>query len=249
MGKQVQIVAHRGYAAVYPENTAVALEAAVNAGATLLEFDVQLTRDHVPVLLHDADFMRTAGDPRSVVEHDFSELADIDVGEPDRFGTRYAGTSISRVADIAALLADWPDVTAFVEIKRHSVERFGLAAVFDALLPALEPMLGRCVIISFVAEVLTESRSRCAAPTGWAVRKWDDAAREQAGQLQPDYLFCNVEKLPPEPEALWQGPWEWVIYEITDIATALQLAARGVRYIESMKVSELLNGLKERPDT
>ena len=47
------IVAHRGYTGRYPENTLLSLAAAVSYGARFLEFDVQLTRDGVPVLCHD----------------------------------------------------------------------------------------------------------------------------------------------------------------------------------------------------
>ncbi|HEY9197768.1 MAG TPA: glycerophosphodiester phosphodiesterase family protein, partial [Gammaproteobacteria bacterium] len=47
------LIAHRGYAARHPENTLSALQAAVAAGARWLEFDVQLSADHEPVLLHD----------------------------------------------------------------------------------------------------------------------------------------------------------------------------------------------------
>jgi glycerophosphoryl diester phosphodiesterase len=49
------IVAHRGASARHPENTLVAFEAAIMAGADMIELDVRLTADGVPVVLHDQD--------------------------------------------------------------------------------------------------------------------------------------------------------------------------------------------------
>jgi len=238
-----QIVAHRGYAAAYPENTARSLQAAVDAGAVHLEFDIQLTRDHVPVLLHDLTFSRTAGNPASVHDLEFAELQGMDVGEFDRFGSRFEGTPVSSLAEIADWLSSWPDVTAFVELKRHSISHFGVGAVFDALLPVLQPVLEQCVIISFVDAAIEEARCRCTAPVGWVVRTWDEASRERADELQPEFLFCNVEKLPPPSQPLWPGNWDWVIYEITEARIARELGNRGVRYIETMEVAELQSAL------
>ncbi|MGF1546037.1 MAG: glycerophosphodiester phosphodiesterase family protein, partial [Thiotrichales bacterium] len=52
------LVAHRGYALRYPENTLPAIEAALAAGARYVEIDVQLSADQVPVLFHDRSLMR-----------------------------------------------------------------------------------------------------------------------------------------------------------------------------------------------
>ncbi len=49
------VVAHRGASLAYPENTLEAFEAAVAAGADVVELDVRLTADEVPVILHDLD--------------------------------------------------------------------------------------------------------------------------------------------------------------------------------------------------
>jgi glycerophosphoryl diester phosphodiesterase len=53
------VVAHRGDSATHPENTLEAFEAAIAAGADAIEFDVRLTSDGAPVLMHDATVDRT----------------------------------------------------------------------------------------------------------------------------------------------------------------------------------------------
>lgn len=53
------IIGHRGAAALAPENTIDALKKGYDVGADMLEFDVQLTRDGVPVVIHDSTLIRT----------------------------------------------------------------------------------------------------------------------------------------------------------------------------------------------
>jgi glycerophosphoryl diester phosphodiesterase len=53
------VVAHRGASAVHPENTLVSFQGAIDAGADLVELDVRLTSDEVPVILHDLDVSAT----------------------------------------------------------------------------------------------------------------------------------------------------------------------------------------------
>jgi glycerophosphoryl diester phosphodiesterase len=53
------VVAHRGASATYPENTLEAFEGAIAAGADVVELDVRLTADGVPVVMHDLDVSAT----------------------------------------------------------------------------------------------------------------------------------------------------------------------------------------------
>lgn len=55
------IIGHRGASAVAPENSIAAFEAAIAAGADGIEFDVRLSRDGVPVIIHDDTLQRTHG--------------------------------------------------------------------------------------------------------------------------------------------------------------------------------------------
>ena len=54
------VVAHRGHSALFPENTLAAYEAAIAAGADIVETDARLTADGVVVSAHDADIGRIA---------------------------------------------------------------------------------------------------------------------------------------------------------------------------------------------
>ena len=73
------IIGHRGASAVAPENTLAAFKAAIAAGADGIEFDVRLSRDGVPVVIHDETLYRTSGVRRRVGEMTVNELNQFDV--------------------------------------------------------------------------------------------------------------------------------------------------------------------------
>ncbi|HJT64947.1 MAG TPA: glycerophosphodiester phosphodiesterase [Pyrinomonadaceae bacterium] len=68
------IIGHRGASVVALENTMPAFEAAIAAGADGIEFDVRLSRDGVPVIIHDDTLSRTHGVRRRVAELTAQEL-------------------------------------------------------------------------------------------------------------------------------------------------------------------------------
>jgi len=245
----VPILAHRGYAARFPENTREAIAAAVDAGARCIEFDIQLSADKVPFLLHDEDFVRTGNLAKRIFDLDATQVAAIAVGESARFGAAFGGVRPPRLSEIVDDLVAWPSVTAFVELKRQSIKHFGRDAVLDAVLPLLQPVLERCVIISFDREVVLEARQRTGCRIGWALSAWNSTTQQQATSLAPEFLFCNVRRLPPVATALWEGPWTWVVYEITEPVQALELLRRGVGMIETMACAELAAGLAEGRDS
>lgn len=70
----VKIITHRANALGAPENSLPALYNSIRVGADLAEIDVQLTSDGHVVVLHDADLMRVAGDPRRLANLTLDEL-------------------------------------------------------------------------------------------------------------------------------------------------------------------------------
>ena len=73
------IIGHRGASAVAPENTIAAFQAAIDAGADGIEFDVRLSRDGVPVVIHDDTLYRTHGIRQRVGEMTLNDLNKVDV--------------------------------------------------------------------------------------------------------------------------------------------------------------------------
>ncbi|UCC75074.1 MAG: glycerophosphodiester phosphodiesterase [Gemmatimonadota bacterium] len=240
------MIAHRGYALRYPENTLESLEAAIEAGAAYVEFDVQLTKDGVPVLMHDADLWRTARVDRSILDITLDQVKDVWVNETARFGPKFGEVHVPTLAEAIDLLKKHPRVTAFVEIKRESLKKFGTNPVVEAVMAAIGKAVSRCVPVSFDLEAIRRARELEAASVGWVLSEWTLLVREAAERFQPEYLFCNYRMIPDE-DALWPGPWRWALYEVVDPELALGLAARGAQLIETMAIGEILTDLRLKP--
>ena len=232
------LIAHRGNAAEYPENTLPAFISALELGVRFLELDVQLASDGMPVVLHDALLTRTTGLPGSVFDHDAATLRRMNAGEPARFADRYADVRIPLLGDVLTLLERRPDVTLFVEIKRESLVQYGQDPVVAAVIEAIRPRRTQCVVISFDLAAIHRVRQLSGIPIGWVLSEYSPHAQLKCEALQPDFLFCNHRKLPASGP-LWRGPWRWATYEVRSMDLALHLAGQGVDYIETMAVRDL----------
>lgn len=219
-------VAHRGWMARYPENTLAAVMAAINAGGEFVEIDIQLSRDGVPVLLHDATLKRTTGLPGSVFDYSVDALALLE------------GCDIARLSEVVAAVGKQPEVTLFVEVKDESVAHFGLEKTVEAVIHAIGEGIGQCVVIAFDERVLTYARQQAAIAIGWILEAFDAEAHCTAEALQPEYLICNHKKLAGQPP--WPGTWQWMLYEINDRKTAIDFAEQGVALIETADIGGML---------
>lgn len=124
------IVAHRGASATHPENTLDSFLAAVSAGADLVELDVRLTADHVPVVMHDLDVARTTDGSGSVHLMSLKEVKRLDAS-----GGRGPRTQIPSLQEALEALSGRIGVD--IEIKNMpdepSFDSPGEAAVLQTL--------------------------------------------------------------------------------------------------------------------
>jgi len=74
------VVAHRGASSTRPENTIPSFEEAIRLGAGIVEFDVRLSRDGVPVVIHDPAVDRTTDGRGLVHELGAAELSSLNAG-------------------------------------------------------------------------------------------------------------------------------------------------------------------------
>src|SRR5258706_15625917 len=85
----MQLVAHRGNALEFPENTLASFSSALQLGARWVELDVQLAGDHVPMVIHDHTLERTTTGTGRVFDQPSPALCTLSAGEPRRFGARF----------------------------------------------------------------------------------------------------------------------------------------------------------------
>jgi glycerophosphoryl diester phosphodiesterase len=113
------LIAHRGSSGVAPENTLTAFHRAVHDGADMIELDVRLSADGVPVVIHDRRLFRTTGIRGKVREWAASDLEELDAGS--WFDRSYAGEGIPRLATVLRLLP--AKVGLNVEVKTDGDRR------------------------------------------------------------------------------------------------------------------------------
>ncbi len=239
----IGLVAHRGYALHYPENTVLALRAAAEAGADAVELDIQFSRDGVPVVIHDPDLQRTAKLSGRIDTLPWSALLGTSVHEPERFGERFAGEPLVNLRDACNALLDYPDLQVFIEVKGETVPPERLPDLVTATLEHSAALGNRRTLISFMDGVVPLARN-AGTQAGWVLPLWSAETLAHAHTLAPDFLFCNRDLLPAGAKPLPQGSWQWAVYEVACAEEALALARRGVGWVESMQVAELRRALQ-----
>lgn len=208
-------MAHRGNAMEHRENSVAAIRSAIDLGARFVEFDVQMSSDVVPVLMHDACLLRMYGKDR------------------DSFDTSAQGLKALGVETLSDGIAVLGEVTAFVEIKRDSLAKFGARTVVERVCEICPP--GQCVIISFDQDVALLARGR-GYRIGFVLPDMSAKTRASCDVHKPEYVFVDQKHV---IGPVWPG-FLWVSYEVADKSMAARLMGYGVHLLETMRVRQLM---------
>jgi glycerophosphoryl diester phosphodiesterase len=109
-----RIIAHRGGGTLAPENTLAGIRKAAEMGFGGVEFDVMLSADEVPVLIHDETLERTTNGHGSVAATPYATIARLDAGA--WFGPKYQGERVPTFEQAGKLCVEL-GLWANVEIK------------------------------------------------------------------------------------------------------------------------------------
>ena len=144
----IPVVGHRGICAKYPENTMVSFEAAIQLGVDLIEFDVNITADGVPVVIHDCDISRTSNHTGFTRDYTLEELKSFDFG--GWYDSAYSGAAIPTLREVLNLASASQNLLLNVEIKDMTHE------AVDKTVAMLRQFTleDRAVIACFDAEIL-----------------------------------------------------------------------------------------------
>ena len=145
------IIAHRGASGSAPENTMPALQLAAESGANAFEFDVRVTADGVPVLLHDRTLDRTTDRTGPVRALTLDQLQQVDAGARftgDRGRTYpFRGADV-RIPTLQEVLRAFPEVPCMVEVKEPEAQEAVRRMIVE------EHATDRCVLASEHYEAL-----------------------------------------------------------------------------------------------
>jgi glycerophosphoryl diester phosphodiesterase len=167
------IVAHRGGASLWPENSLTAFRGALGLGVDLVECDVHQTRDGEVVVVHDATLERTTTGRGAVAARAWAELATVTLPGTD-------GERIPRLAELLALLRP-TSAGLLLEIKNDAAEaRYpGIEERVLALVEAAG-MAPRATVMAFDWAIVERLRA-LAAPVRRTALLSDDGAKRLGG--------------------------------------------------------------------
>lgn len=222
----VLVIAHRGASAYEPENTVRSVLKAVEMGVDAVEVDVRLSRDGVPVVVHDEDLWRVARVKVKVRELSLSQLKRLDVGK---------GEAIPSLSEVIAAVKG--RVGLVVELKEE-----GLEALVVDLLRGLGDVMVTSFIHRAVKRVKGYERSLKTGVifTGLPIKVVDLALEADADALFPRRDFVTPEVVDSAHEHnLAVYPWT-----VDDPEEVVRLARMGVDGVVTNRPDVALEALR-----
>ncbi len=208
-----RIVAHRGGGALAPENTLGAIRLGAAMGFKGVEFDVMLTADAVPIIIHDETLERTTNGRGSVPGMKYSELVSLDAGKGERI------PKFEEAAQLCRELGLW----ANVEIKpARGHER----ATGDVVARMTRELWKRAPITPLLSSFSPDALA--AAPRGGLCDKLPDDWRSILKQLGCISVHCNYKSLNGTLAAeIHAAGYGILVWTVNDPAIARQMFASG----------------------
>lgn len=223
-----RVVGHRGGGALAPENTLAGLRKAAAMGFGGVEFDVMLSADKIPVLIHDETLGRTTDGRGTVAATSYAKLASLDAGA--WFGREYLGERVPSFEQAGRLCLEL-GLWANVEIKPargFERETGAIAAILARELWRAAPSAP--LLSSFQPAALEAARA--AAPElqrGFLTDKVEVEWGKAAGDLGCVSIHCNGEHLTAEQARAIRDAGYWLLsYTVNDPDTARRLFSWGV---------------------
>lgn len=223
-----RIFAHRGGGILAPENTLGAIRLGQSLGFSAHEFDVKLSKDGVPILLHDETLERTTSGAGKAADLTWSEMLKLDAG--GWHSPLFRGERVPSFEEVAQQLRS-KDTLANVEIKpTPGVDReTGEAVAREAQRlwsgAAVPPLLS-----SFSFEALMAAKEVAPQlPRGWLTKEFTEESWAQLESLEAVSLHTDHRKFDPARVAeLHDRGYRVLLYTVNDVPTAEKLLTAGV---------------------
>lgn len=212
-------IGHRGASAHAPENTLAAFVKAAELGADMVELDLQLSADGIPVVIHDADLSRATNGSGSVAHHTLAQLKQLDAGNGEQIPTLSEAVDCCRKHHLGIYfeIKSGGTIRPLVELLTqqklyHGVIVASFRADWVAQVKELNPKLKTSIL--FGATSLDAVKLAQAVQADYVHPCWENAAPEPHKLLTADWInrvreanlgiICWHEERPTEIAALLQ---------------------------------------------
>jgi len=233
------IVAHRGASYEAPENTMEAFRLAWEQGADAIEGDFHLTKDRQIVCIHDRNTERVSNTNIVVSTSTLSELRALDVsllhGEAPHGGA-FKGVVIPTIEEVFSTIPQQKSI--YIEIKCGT----------EIIAPLLEAMMKtglkseQVLVISFHSDVLEELKTQAPQYKTSLLRQFRmnesgasepslEVVLETLARIKADGLSSDIAIPETVVKAIKAHGYEWHVWTVDDLETAMHIQARGVTSI------------------
>jgi glycerophosphoryl diester phosphodiesterase len=228
-----RVIGHRGACGLAPENTVASFRKAAELGVRWVEFDVHLSADGVPVVIHDDTVNRTTSGRGKVAKLSLAELQALDAGT--WFGRRFEGERVPTLEAIVTLLGKL-GLGAVVEIKPSPGAEIETAeATVRLLLERWPDQLPPPMVSSF--EIPALERAHEVAPgiaRALLVGRVRDGWQQEIDRLGCSALHADQEKLDAKTVAsVTRAGLPLFAYTVNEAARAADLFSWGVAAVFS----------------
>ncbi|WP_343586196.1 glycerophosphodiester phosphodiesterase [Herbaspirillum sp.] len=226
-----KVLAHRGGGTLAPENTLAGFRTGLQFGYRAVEFDVMLTRDEVPILMHDPQRGRTLPGEGQIADADWAQLRELDAGA--WHGPAFAGERICTLEqglDFCIGNGIWMNV----EIKPGAPAQAARTGELTALAVARRFPGADAetlpVLSSFSFEALMAAKEAVPSlPRGFLVDKIPDDWQARLQQLQAVALHTSHKNLTPQlAREVKDAGYALFCYTVNDAARAAEIMGWGV---------------------
>ncbi len=197
-----KIISHRGGGALTPENTLAGLRLAARLGFRAVEFDVMLSADGVPVLIHDETLERTTEGTGSVAEMPLVQLCRLDAGY--KYHRSFFGEPLPTLDQALSLCLEL-GLSANVEIKPSRGREMDTGkAVAHTVLGFVERLAPGRVVEPFLLSSFSSiamNAARTAAPTlprAMLVEEIPDDWQKRLQDMECCAVHCAARYLSPD---------------------------------------------------
>ena len=191
-------IAHRGFSGNYPENTLLAFEKAIEAGADGAELDVHLTKDNEVVVIHDERIDRTTDGEGFVADYTYEELTAYDASAT--FKGVYGFNKIPTLREYFELVKPVEGFITNIELKTGYNEYPGIEkAVYDLIKEFY--LEDRIIISSFNHHSVMRFKSiapdiKCGYLTGDWIYNFGEYAKKRGVEcVHPHYITLNPDSV------------------------------------------------------
>ncbi|MGL3149480.1 glycerophosphodiester phosphodiesterase [Microbacterium sp. A82] len=224
-GETGVIVGHRGNSTVTPENTMPAFVSTTRAGAEYFEIDMYLSKDRVPVVIHDGTVDRTTDGTGSVTNMTLEELRALDAGS--WFSPAFAGTKIPTFDEVLTYVANG-GADVVIEYKGEwNVEDTQLTVDMIEAAGVENKVLAQSFSATTVANFATVAPD---LPVGWLTGGIDASIIATAEQIGADAI--NPSNATAESVALAHehelGVFVWTKNNAADWASLTAMGVDGI---------------------